>query len=117
MKELLWFLVTFALLYLGFYVLILKNKKSLQKYKTSREVTYLVKRYHLNLDKIDFKKFASDLFLMNDFILSLTVSIIMNITANIFLIIILAVIIIVSLILIGYSLIGKHYKRKENEYV
>ena len=117
MEELLWFAITYIFIYFVFYILILNNKKSLEKYKTSKEVTYIVKKYHLNLDKINFKKFANTLFLLNDVIISLTISIVLSRTNNILLIILLSILILIPLILIGYCLIGKHYKRKEDQYV
>ena len=115
MKEFIWFIGTFLVIYLFQVILILTNKKSLEKYKTSREVTYLVTKYKFSLDNINFKALANQLFLVNSIIISFTMSIIVNVSENFLIMMLLSFGILTVLLLLSYHVIGKHYKRKEDK--
>lgn len=113
MEEIIWFTITFILIYVGYVFLILKNKKALEKYKHSKEVSFLVRKYQLSLEKINFKNFANKIFLINSFLISFTISMIVNITDQLILMAFLALGILVPLIYLCYSFLGKSYQRKE----
>lgn len=113
MKEWIWFLLTFVILYLLYDFLILRNKKALEKYKTSKEILLIKTMTHIDLEKINFKRFAHKVILLNCFIIAITISICLVVSDNLILILFLAMGILIPLILGSYYFLGKHYKRKE----
>ena len=68
---------------------------------------------HIDLEKINFKRFARKVILLNCFIIAITISICLVVSDNLILILFLAMGILIPLILGSYYFLGKHYKRKE----
>ena len=111
MKELIIFIVTFILIYLAYYLFVIKRKKSLLKWKNGKEMTYLTKIYKLKIEDNNLKKIAKIIALDNSFIVALTLFII-SFLKNFFIQLILGFVILCGLILLTYHIIGKHYQKK-----
>ena len=69
-----------------------------------------VKKYHLDFNKISFKKFINILSIINSFIMSLTIEIVFYIP-NFILKFVVAFVVLMALILICYTLLGKYIER------
>lgn len=82
------------------------------KFEKSREVAYLVKKYKLEIQKIDMKALANIIACANALVLSITVFFVLWFE-NIILQIVISALIMISLILITYHAIGLYYKKKE----
>jgi hypothetical protein len=111
MQDFIIFILMFIFSYVVYYFLVLSRPEKLNKYMKSVEVLYLTNLYKLDISKLNFKIFARTLILMNSFIVSLVVQIIM-ITDNYLLMIVLGFALIILFILIGYHILGMYYKRK-----
>ncbi len=111
MKELIIFIITFILIYLVYYLFVIKRKKTLLKWQNGKEMTYLKKIYKIKIKENNLKRIATIIALSNAFIVALTLSIISYL--NNFLIQMLVGFIILSgLIILTYHIIGKHYQKK-----
>lgn len=111
MKELVIFLMTFILILLIYLIFVVWNKKGLKKIYKGTEARYLKVKYNLDLNKIKDKKLALHIALINSFIVSMTLSLIILID-NYLLMIVLALVLVVSLILVLYHLLGRYYQKQ-----
>lgn len=103
----------FLFVYLCYLLLIILNKKKLNKYiNKSRETNMIKMRYNLNYDKISHKLVANLFGLANGFILGLTY-VIMTLISNFILKLLLSLVFMTIIIIILYMLIGKYLKKKE----
>lgn len=103
----------FVFVYLCYLLLIILNKKKLNKYiNKSRETNMIKMRYNLDYDKISHKLVANIFGLTNGFILGLTY-IIMTLISNVILKFLLSLIFMTIIIVILYMFIGKYLKKKE----
>ena len=86
------------------------KKKKKDKYKKTNQVMYFVRKYKLNVNKIDMKKFTNMLGLTNSLIIALAFSATF-LVENIFLQLLVGLLVLIPLILIFYSLIEKCLKK------
>ncbi len=114
MEELILFCLTFLLIYLIYFIFVIKRKNALENISKTTEVMYLKKRYKLKKIKLSNKKLANIIALSNSFIISFTVFIV-SIISNLILKILIAMIIMIPFILIVYHFIGLYLKKKEND--
>ena len=121
MEQIFYFMICYILtllLYLIFVILprlrYLKKKKN-NKVKKERkepvEVRYLVTRYRLNLDKVDYKKLLMIISLVSSLDISIAVSVSLLVDAY-FLQLTVAFLLLVPLIFISYHFIYKYYLKK-----
>ena len=108
------FIFCFLVIYLLYLFIIFLRKKGLEKFKTSKQLEYFKIKFKLDLKKINFKKFANSLALTNAFIIAFTVTVI-DIFDNWILKILVAFIILLPLMYLLYTILGKHYKKKEGK--
>ncbi len=111
MEAILLFLITFIIIFIIYLLFVVFNKKGLKKIYNGTEAKYLKKLYKLDLNKLDKKKFAIHIALINSFIISITLSIVV-LVENYLLMILLAFIIVILLILSLYHLLAINYKNK-----
>lgn len=112
MVEFLYFVITFIVIYLLYFFLVIQRKNVLKKFENSTEVMYLKKKYQLDINKVNIKSLAHQIACANAFLLSFTVFLV-GIIKNIFLKLLLSIFIMIPLILITYHIIGLYYKKKE----
>lgn len=112
MENYIIYITMFILIYLVYLLFILIRPKQLEKFKSSSYVTILVKKYHIDLKKINFKVLAHMVCLGNAFILS-TVVFVISWLENVFLIMIVGLLVMLILTLAVYHLIGIMYRKKE----
>lgn len=111
MKELILFTVTFLIIFLIYYLFVIRRKKYLEKFINGKEIGYLKKVYKIKLKKEDYKKIAILIAITNSFIISLAISLVCFLN-NLLLQLLLGFVIIIGLILLCYHIIGKIYKKK-----
>ena len=114
MEYILVFLVSFLLIYFMYYLVVVRRKKGLETFKTGKQVMFFKNAYKLDLEKLDYKKFANSLSLTNAFIIAFTVTII-EFVDGLLVKLLFGLIILFPMILICYYLLGKIYKKKEGK--
>jgi hypothetical protein len=114
MNYLLLFVISFLIVYLVYYLIVVARKKGVEAFKTGKQVMFFKNAYKLDLEKLDYKKFANSLSLVNAFIIAFTVTIIELIDGFVFKLLV-GFVILIPLILICYYVLGKIYKRKEGK--
>ena len=110
MKDLLFSIVMFFIIYLFYLFFVILRKKKLTKFKDNTYVTYLVNAYNLDLKKIDIKVLAHIIALTNAFILSSALFIISFID-SLFFKMLLGFVILIPVQFLMYHIIGKMYKK------
>ncbi|MBE6138716.1 MAG: hypothetical protein E7173_03105 [Firmicutes bacterium] len=108
------FIVSFLVVYLAYLITVISNKKKLEKFKSSNPIVILSKKYNLKINDSNVKELAHLVALGNAFIIASAITIV-ELVSNFILKILVAFIVIVPLILIVYSLIGKHMVKKESK--
>ena len=113
MKEIITFLIVFTIIYLLYLFLVILNKKKMKKYKDNTYVTFLVKTYNLDKDKLPIKFLAHIISLSNSFIISF-VFVIVTLIDNFILKMLLGFSILIPLMLLVYYIIGKLLQKSYN---
>ena len=109
-RELVLFAISFIVVFLLYEVFVVRRAKSKKKPKEPFEVTYLVGKYKLDLEKVNYKKLLRVISLVSSFDIALVVSIIV-LLKNYVLEIIVGFIATLVIILISYHLVYLVYKR------
>lgn len=119
-QELILFLLSFLLVFVIYQIFIIRKAKPSKKKRRGRrerkikepvEVTYLVNKYNLDLDKIDYNKLLFVVSLVSSLDIALVVSIIMLLN-NFILGVVIGFISILGIILLSYHLVYLVYKKK-----
>ncbi len=122
MQEIVLFLICFVLvfiLYEFFIVIPMKNyknnkgkKKKIRKEKTDPvEIKFLVYKYGVDLEKINYNKLLHVVAFVSSFDIALVVSIIALIDGYMWQML-LAIVLVIPLFLVSYGLVAKYYKKK-----
>jgi len=114
MKYLILFLFSFFIIYLMYFLIVVRRDKGIEAFKTGKQVLFFKNAYNLDLNKLNYKKFANSLALVNAFIIAFTVTII-DLIDGYTMKLLVGFIILVPLILICYYVLGKIYKKKEGK--
>jgi len=114
MKYLILFLISFFIIYLMYFLIVVRRDKGIEAFKTGKQVLFFKNAYNLDLNKLNYKKFANSLALVNAFIIAFTVTII-DLIDGYTMKLLVGFIILVPLILICYYVLGKIYKKKEGK--
>lgn len=112
MKEVIFSLISFFLIYFLYLILVVFREKNLKNFEKSTEVSFLVSRYHLQLKKINKRSLANIIALANSFVVASTIFIV-SIVENLVLKIIVAMGVMIPLIFMIYYFIGTYYQKKE----
>lgn len=127
MSEVIYFLLTFIITYFISYIVVIrkemkKQNKSKKKKKNKRkkennkdkipvEINYLIKRYNLDMDKINYTKLLYVSYLVASLDMAITMVTISQIK-NIYLQIIVAFFVMIPLILVTFNSIGNYYIKR-----
>ena len=112
MKELIFYIVIFVLVYLFYLIFVLGRKNVLNKFPNGKEMSYLKFKYGIKVNDKNIKKIANSIFLANSFILTTTVYIVC-LFDNLLIEAIVGMVTLIVLILSVYHLIGTYYKKKQ----
>lgn len=110
---LLGFIISFLIVYLFYLFTVILQTKRYDKFKKSNQVMYFVKKYKINVNKLNMKKFTNILGLTNSLIISIAFTT-TYLVDNLILQLLIGLIVLIPLIFIFYSLIGNYLKRKCN---
>ena len=113
MNPLIEYLIVFVIVFILSYFLFIRNKQKYNKDKIPQELYYLKGLYHINIKKINYKKFVWVYSLINTFIIATTYIIVVRLVDGFVYQIIVGVILLLLLIIICYGLLGRYYKQKE----
>ena len=121
MEQVFYFIICYILTFLLYLIFVIlprfrylkkkKNNKVKKERKEPVEVRYLVTRYRLNLDKVDYKKLLMIISLVSSLDISIAVSVSLLVYAY-FLQLAVAFLLLVPLIFISYHFIYKYYLKK-----
>ena len=110
-KELILFVISFIVVFLLYQIFVVRKAKSKKKPKEPFEVTYLVSKYKLDLEKVNYKRLLRLISIVSSFDIALVVSIIV-LLKNYILEIIVGFIATLVIILFSYHLVYLIYKKK-----
>lgn len=121
MEQIFYFIICYILTFLLYLIFVIlprlrylkkkENNKVKKERKEPVEVRYLVTRYRLNLDKVDYKKLLMIISLVSSLDISIAVSVSLLVDAY-FLQLAVAFLLLVPLIFISYHFIYKYYLKK-----
>lgn len=114
MTYILTFIISFIVIYLVYFLVVINRKKGIEKFKEGKQIEYFKTVYSLDTKKIDIKKFASELAMINAFIMSTTLTV-LELIDSLILKMIIGFILIIPLMLITYKILGTKYQKKEGK--
>ena len=118
MKEilniLLEYIISYALVFLLYYLIFIRKKTKYNKNKVPVEYYYLVSLYGLRPKDIDYKKFMYISGLVNTFIIVTTYIVVSKLLNKWFIQLFCGIVIIILLIIICYGILGRYYQKKQN---
>lgn len=118
MKEilniLLEYIISYALVFLLYYLIFIRKKTTYNKNKVPVEYYYLVSLYGLRQKDIDYKKFMYISGLVNTFIIVTTYIVVSKLLNKWFIQLLCGIVIIILLIIICYGILGRYYQKKQN---
>ena len=107
------YIISFALVFLLYYLLFIRKKTKYNKNKVPVEYYYLVSLYKLKEKEIDYKRFMYISGLINTFIIVTTYIVVFKLLDSWFWMLICGIVIIVLLIIICYGILGRYYMKKQ----
>ena len=107
---LLGFIISFLIVYLFYLLTVILQTKKYEKFKKSNQVLYFVKKYKIDINKINMKKFTNLLALSNSLIISIAFCATFLVD-NFILLLLIGLIVLIPLIFIFYKLLGNYLKR------
>ena len=112
MEQIILFIMTYIVVFFIYQVFIVSKAKRRNSKKRPMEVNYLIKKYNIDINKLDYKNLLITISLVS----SLDISIIVTVALlfdNYLLQVIFIFLLVIPVIMISYSFIGKYYKKEE----
>ncbi len=110
-EELILFIMTFLLVFIIYELFLVRKCKKDKRRKKPIEVNYLIGKYNLDLDKLNYKRLLNIISAVSAFDISLVVTLI-SILDSFYLQLLIGFVLIMLLILVSYDIVGKIYKKK-----
>lgn len=107
------YIISYALVFLLYYLLFIRKKTKYNKNKVPVEYYYVISLYGLKEKDIDYKKFMYMTLFVNTFIIVTTYIIVFKLLDNWIWMVICGIVIIILLIVICYGIIGRYYQNKQ----
>lgn len=107
------YIISYALVFLLYYLLFIRKKTKYNKNKVPIEYYYVISLYGLKEKDIDYKKFMYMTLFVNTFIIVTTYIIVFKLLDNWIWMFICGIVIIILLIVICYGIIGRYYQKKQ----
>lgn len=111
MEIIIQFIIVLIVVYIGYYVLVIRRHKKFNEKKCPLEALYLIKRYKIDPKKINFSGLLKTIALINAIIIALVMTIISFIN-GLLPQLGLAFLLLLILIMLSYNQLGKHYRKK-----
>ena len=96
------------LFYLFFYIV----GKKYDPNKVPQELVFLIKKYRLDIKKINYKKIMNQIGLACAFDVAFTSGFMFSFVKNIYLAVLIGALMLVPLIMITFNMIGKYYEKR-----
>ena len=111
--DLYWFIGTFLVVYL-FYLFhyVIGKKKKYDSRKAPQELLFLLRKYKLDIKKINYKKIMNQIGLICAFDIAFTSTFMFTFVKNIYLSILIGAVMLIPLIIITFDLLGKYYMKR-----
>ena len=107
------YIISYALVFLLYYLLFIRKKTKYNKNKVPIEYYYVISLYGLKENDIDYKKFMYMTLFVNTFIIVTPSIIVFKLLDNWIWMFICGIVIIILLIVICYGIIGRYYQKKQ----
>lgn len=111
LEELILFILTFLLVFIVYELFLVRKSKKDKRRKKPVEVNYLIGKYNLDLEKLNYKKLLNIISAVSAFDISLTVTIV-SLLESFYFQLLIGFILIVLLILTSYDIVGRIYEKK-----
>ncbi len=111
MKQALIFIFSFIIVYLIYLFTVILKAKKFNVYKVPIEVYYLIQKYKLDMEKINYRRFLNVIALVMAFNSSISITIV-SFIKSIILQIFLGLLILIPLTIIVFNLFGAYFKKK-----
>ena len=111
MEQIILFIMTYIVVFFIYQVFIVSKDKRRNSKKRPMEVNYLIKKYNIDINKLNYKNLLMTISLVS----SLDISIIVTVALlfdNYLLQVIFIFLLVIPVIMISYSFIGKYYKKR-----
>lgn len=105
------FIIAFFIVYLFYLITVVLQKKRYDKFKESNQVMYFIRRYNIDINKVNMRKFTNVIALSNSFVIAsaFTATFLVK---NIFLQLGIGLLVLVPLMLLVYHLVGKRLQKE-----
>lgn len=116
MKEIIYFILTFLIIYMIYYFASIRKVKKNKK-KIPVEIQYLILCYHIDIKKIPYLNFMNTVAIVGSFDIALVATLVSLIDGIIWQLLF-GFVFVVPVIVISFMLVGKYYKNyQENNIV
>ena len=112
LKDLIWFIGTFVIVYLFYFFLQIFKKKEFNKDKVPVELLYLMKKYRLDMSLIKYQSIMQMIAVVSAFDIAFAATFVMRFIKNLYLAVLVGAALLIPLILITFNFIGMYYKKK-----
>lgn len=112
LEDLWWFLGIFLVIYIFYLIFGVLKRKKFNIDKIPVELRFLIKRYHLDMSKINYRSIMNMIGLASSFVISFTATFIFKYIKNELLMILIGGLMIIPLIFITFNFIGLYYRKK-----
>lgn len=113
LSDLIWFLVTFIIVYLFYvFIYVLRKNSKYNPNKVPLELVYLIRKYRLDMKKINYKKIMNVIGLISAFDIAFVGTFVFCFVKNIYLSIIVGGIMLIPLIIITFGFVGRYYEKR-----
>ena len=111
--DLFWFLGTFIVVYM-FYLFsyVFNKKKKYDPNKVPQELAFLIRKYRLDMKKINYKKIMNQIGIICAFDIAFTCTFMFAFIKNVYLAIFIGALMLIPLIIITFGFLGKYYERR-----
>ena len=111
LDELVLFIMTFLLIYIIYELFLVRKAKKDKRRKKPVEVNYLIGKYNLDINKLNYKRLLNIISAVSAFDISLVVTIV-SLLDSFYLQLLIGFVLIMLLILVSYDIVGRIYKKK-----
>lgn len=112
LEDLWWFLGIFLVIYIFYLIFGVLKRKKFNVDKIPVELRFLIKKYHLDMSKINYRSIMNMIGLASSFVISFTATFIFKYIENELLMILIGGLMIIPLIFITFNFIGLYYRKK-----
>lgn len=111
MNHIILFIMTYVFVFFIYQIFIVSKGKRRNSKKRPIEVNYLIKKYNIDINKINYKKLLMTISLVSSLDISVIVTVILLLD-NYLLEIVVAFLIVIPVIIVSYSFVGKYYVKR-----